>query len=116
MLRFVAYSHAGVQRFPVPRTAAVIGSAGDCEICIQQAGIAARHAQLSWDGDELRIADLGSRRGLVVNGRRVEEAGLQVLDEIKLGGTTLLLEDVGISGSPAPGAALSVPDVPTGDA
>src|SRR5204862_7937957 len=82
MLRFVAYSHAGVQRFPVPRTSAVIGSDADCEICIQQAGVAARHAQLSWDGDELRIADLGSRRGLVVNGKRVEEAGLQVLDEI----------------------------------
>jgi DNA-binding NtrC family response regulator/pSer/pThr/pTyr-binding forkhead associated (FHA) protein len=116
MLRFVAYSHAGVQRFPVPRTSAVIGSDSDCEICIQQAGIAARHAQLSWDGDELRISDLGSRRGLVVNGRRVEEAGLQVLDEIKLGGTTLLLEDVGISEGPEPAAPVAVPEVPTVDA
>src|SRR5258705_1298087 len=113
MLRFVAYSHAGVQRFPVPRTAAVIGSAGDCEICIQQAGIAARHAQLSWDGDELRIADLGSRRGLVVNGRRGQGAGLQVLDEIQLGGTTLLLEGLGISEKPEPVAAPAVPDMPT---
>src|SRR5262249_46019495 len=56
---------------------------------------------------------LGSRRGLIVNGKRVQEAGLQVLDEIKLGGTTLLLEDVGISEVPGREASVAVPDVPT---
>lgn len=113
MLRFVAYSHAGVQRFPVPRTSAVIGSEGDCEICIPHAGIAQRHALLRWDGDELRIADLGTRKGVMVNGKRVQEAGLQVLDEVKLGNTTLLLEDVGISEAPARAASVAVPEVPT---
>jgi DNA-binding NtrC family response regulator len=115
MLRFVAYSHAGVQRFPVPRSAAVIGSDAECEIALAQPGVAQRHAQLSWDGDELRIADLGSRRGLLVNGKRVRECGLQVLDEIKLGSATLLLEDVGVSEPHEPPVAVVVPREPTID-
>src|SRR5262245_40164739 len=116
MLRFVAYSHAGVQRYPVPRNPAVIGSAAECEISLQQPGVAQRHAQLSWDGEELRIVDLGSRRGLLVNGKRVRECGLQVLDEVKLGSATLLLEDVGLAESPEPRAPASVHEAPTIDA
>ncbi len=113
MLRFVAYGHAGVHRFPVPRTSAVIGSAPECEIFLPYAGIDDRHAMLSWDGDELRIADLGSRRGMAVNGKRVEEAGLQVLDEVKIGGTTLLLEDAGATALHEAPPPEPLPETPT---
>jgi transcriptional regulator with AAA-type ATPase domain len=56
--------------------------------------VAQRHARLIYDGNELRIEDLGTRKGLLVSGKKVRESALEVLDEIRLGGVTLLVEDV----------------------
>ena len=55
---------------------------------------------------ELRIEDLGTRKGMLVSGRKVREAALEVLDEIRLGGVTLLVEDIapGRTEEPAPPA------------
>jgi transcriptional regulator with AAA-type ATPase domain/pSer/pThr/pTyr-binding forkhead associated (FHA) protein len=72
----------------------LIGSLEECDICLPYTGVAQRHAKLSYDGSELRIEDLGSRRGLLVAGKKVREALLEVLDEIRLGGVTLLVEDI----------------------
>lgn len=94
MLRLVAYAPDGVRRFPVHRSELIIGSFPDCDICLPYTGVAQRHARLLYDGSQLRIEDLGSRRGLLVSGRKVKEALLEVLDEIRLGGVTLLVEDV----------------------
>jgi transcriptional regulator with AAA-type ATPase domain len=95
MLRLVAYAPDGVIRFPIHRSELVIGSKeGECDICLPYTGVAQRHARLLFDGHELRIEDLGTRKGLVVGGRKVKEASLEVLDEIRLGGVTLLVEDV----------------------
>ncbi|HEX2224769.1 MAG TPA: sigma 54-interacting transcriptional regulator, partial [Thermoanaerobaculia bacterium] len=95
MLRLVAYAPDGVIRFPIHRSELVIGSKeGECDICLPYTGVAQRHARLLFDGHELRIEDLGTRKGLLVGGRKVKEASLEVLDEIRLGGVTLLVEDV----------------------
>ncbi|HEX3553683.1 MAG TPA: sigma 54-interacting transcriptional regulator [Thermoanaerobaculia bacterium] len=94
MLRLVAYSPGGVQRYPVHRSELIIGSSRECDICLEHTGVAQRHARLLYDGNQLRIEDLGSRRGLLVSGRKVKEASLEVLDEIRLGVVTLLVEDV----------------------
>ncbi len=72
----------------------IIGSQPECDIYLPYTGVAQRHARLRYDGNELQIEDLGSRRGLLVSGRKVKEASLEVLDEIRLGGVTLLVEDV----------------------
>lgn len=94
MLRLVAYAPDGVRRFPILRSELVIGSGPGCDIELPYSGVAREHARVSFDGDVLRVEDLGSRRGLLVDGRRVKEAELQVLDEVKVGGVTLLVEDV----------------------
>ena len=94
MLRLVAYAPDGVRRFPIHRSELIIGSWPECDICLQYTGIAQRHARLVYDGNELKIEDLGTRKGLLVSGRKVREATLEVLDEIRLGGVTLLVEDV----------------------
>lgn len=94
MLRLVAYAPDGVRRFPITRDELVIGSQPACDIVLPYSGVARRHARVLFDGTVLRVEDLGSRRGLLVDGRRVKEAELQVLDEVKLGGVTLLVEDV----------------------
>lgn len=94
MLRLVAYAPDGVRRFPVPHAELLIGSWPECDIYLPYTGVAQRHARLRYDGSELVIEDLGSRRGMLVSGRKVKEASLAVLDEVRLGGVTLLVEDI----------------------
>ncbi len=106
MHRLVAYAQNGVQRFAVDRSELLIGSGESCDIRLPYAGVGRQHARLLTGGEEVRIEDLGSRRGVVVNGRRVRQAKLEVLDEIRLGSIALLLEDV---------VGESAPDAGSGD-
>lgn len=94
MHRLVAYAQNGVQRFNVDRSELLIGSGEDCDIRLPYAGVGRQHARLRSGGAEVSIEDLGSRKGVVVNGERVKNARLRVLDEIRLGSIALLLEDV----------------------
>jgi transcriptional regulator with AAA-type ATPase domain len=94
MLRLVAYAPDGVRRFPLHRADMLIGSAPECDLCLPYIGVSQRHARLHFEGDALRIEDLGSRKGLLVSGRKVRESALEVLDEIRIGNVTLLVEDV----------------------
>jgi len=95
MFRLVAYAPDGVRRFPVLKSESIIGSQPDCDICLPYTGVAPRHAVLRYDGSALRIEDLGgSRKGLLVSGKKVRESALEVMDEIRLGAVTLLVEDV----------------------
>ncbi len=94
MLRLVAYAPDGVRRFPVHRNELLIGSLPECDICLPYTGVAQQHARLLFDGNTLRIEDLGSRKGTLVGGRKVRESALEVLDEIRVGGVTLLVEDI----------------------
>lgn len=92
----------------------LIGSQPECDIYLPYTGVAQRHARLRYDGSELRIEDLGSRKGMVVSGKKVREALLAVLDEIRLGGVTLLIEDVApeVEKPPAPPLESRVPAGP----
>ena len=94
MYRLIAYAKNGVQRFPVSSRDLVLGSMPECDIYLPFTGVGKRHARILREAGGLRIEDLGSRRGVVVNGERVHEARLEVLDEIRLGTITLLVEDV----------------------
>ncbi len=105
MHRLVAYAHNGVQRFAVDRSEMLIGSGEDCDIQLPYAGVGQQHARLSFGDGDVQIEDLGSRKGVVVNGHRVRRARLQVLDEIRLGSIALLLEDVVSEPAPEGGEA-----------
>ncbi len=113
MHRLVAYAQNGVQRFAVDRSELLIGSGEDCDIQLPYAGVGRQHARLRAIGDEVEIEDLGSRKGVVVNGQRVRQARLQVLDEIRLGSIALLLEDVVAEDNPDD--VQVVVDEPTGE-
>ncbi len=112
MLRLVAYAPDGVRRFPIHRSELVIGSWPECDVYLPYTGVAQKHARLLYDGTELKIEDLGTRKGILVSGRKVREALLEVLDEIRLGGVTLLVEDVVPlpEKDPAPAAAAEKPE------
>ncbi len=113
MFRIVAYAPDGVLRFPVLRPELMIGSQPECDIYLPYSGVAQQHALLRYDELGLRIEDLGSRKGLLVGGRKVKSSSLEVLDEIRVGGVTLLVEDVVPAAAPAPAPpALAAPAGP----
>lgn len=97
MFRLVVYSEDGVHRFPLRRDRLVIGRDEACDIWLPYRGVAARHARLTREDGSFAIEDMGSRRGTQVNGVKVKRAVLELLDEIRLGGTVLLLEDASAS-------------------
>lgn len=94
MLRLVVYAPDGVRRFPLHRREMIIGSRPSCDVCLPYTGVAQSHARLRLENGDLRIEDLGSRRGVTVSGERVRDAPLEVLDEVRLGSVTLLVEEV----------------------
>lgn len=94
MFRLVAYAPNGVKRFALDRSEMLIGSAEECDIRLPFAGVATAHARLHLRRGGASVSDLGSRKGVLVNGERVKRADLNVLDEIRLGSIALLLEDV----------------------
>jgi transcriptional regulator with AAA-type ATPase domain len=110
MLRLVAYAPDGVHRYPLHRPELLIGSHPDCDIALDYVGVAQQHARLRYEAGVLKIEDLGSRRGTLVSGKRVKEAELEVLDEIRVGTVTLLVEDVAAE-SPRPPSAAPVEEL-----
>jgi len=94
MLRLVAYAPDGVRRFPIHGSPLSLGSDPACDVHLPYTGVAKRHALLHWEDDRLRIEDLGSRRGVLVDGIKIRESAFRVLDEVRLGSVTLLVEDV----------------------
>jgi DNA-binding NtrC family response regulator len=43
------------------------------------------HAELFWEAGAWRVRDLGSRNGTLIDGRRVEEAELEAISEVRVG-------------------------------
>lgn len=54
----------------------VVGRGADCDLQISHPQLSRRHARLSWHDGECIIEDLGSKNGLVLNGRSVSSAAI----------------------------------------
>jgi hypothetical protein len=79
------------QRFSLTRPTITIGREAGNDVVINDPQISRRHANLTWDGRQFIIQDLGSANGTFVNGVRL--TGTQVLQQgavIGLGPTVLL--------------------------
>jgi len=63
----------------------IIGRRGDCDLRVPSMTVSRRHCQINNDNGTLRIRDLGSRNGTVINGRRIQQAELKAGDELKIG-------------------------------
>jgi ABC transport system ATP-binding/permease protein len=62
-----------------------IGRSVDLDIAIDHRSVSREHAKISCADAEIRIVDLGSVNGVIVNGRKVAEAKLAPDDLIELG-------------------------------
>ncbi|MDX1966592.1 MAG: FHA domain-containing serine/threonine-protein kinase [Planctomycetaceae bacterium] len=74
------------------RETTLIGSGRGCDVRLKSEDIAAAHCILSLDGGTLRIRDLGSREGTVINGEPIRSAILSDGDEIRLGRHRMRIE------------------------
>jgi DNA-binding NtrC family response regulator len=97
-----------------------IGSVRGNEIVLPVRGVSRRHAVVRLDDGEVKIEDLGSKNGTLVNRVRVESTRLQPGDEVRFGPVMLQLEPVdaedaelGLAfpqGEPAPVSGFSTAD------
>lgn len=65
----------------------VVGRSADADLRLADTGVSRSHAELRLEGDAVRVVDLGSTNGTLVNGRRVAEAVLADGDRLDIGAT-----------------------------
>jgi DNA-binding NtrC family response regulator len=63
----------------------VLGAADDCAVRLADATVSRRHAEISLDGGELRVKDLGSRNGTWYLGARISEAAIPLGSTVRFG-------------------------------
>src|SRR5687768_8568612 len=88
-----------------------VGRSPSCEIPLKDDQVSRKHALISVHEGQVRLKDLGSRNGTLVNGERITgEVVLQPGDRVRVGSTTALFEPppvMLVEGGPA--AASHVP-------
>jgi pSer/pThr/pTyr-binding forkhead associated (FHA) protein len=87
------------------RPVILIGRHPECDIRLDSPKVSRRHCCLALAYDRVMLRDLGSRNGIRVNGRVVEETILRPGDEIAIGHILYRLEDVAPSPPPPPAPA-----------
>jgi len=103
-LRYLAHD------LEVPPGEFVIGRSPDCQLSLDDPLVSRRHAILVVHPDAAFIEDLGSRNGVLVNGKRIQApTRVSDSDEITVGSQVMTL--VGVPGSePAPRGAPAAPN------
>jgi pSer/pThr/pTyr-binding forkhead associated (FHA) protein len=88
----------GLQKaIPLPSNVTVVGRRRDCDLRIPLPSVSRRHCQLSNLDGVLKVRDLSSRNGTIVNGVAVDEAEIKPGDVIKVGPLIFKLQ---INGKP----------------
>jgi predicted component of type VI protein secretion system len=77
---------------PLQRPVLLIGRHPECDVRIDIPKISRRHCCIALAYDRVMIRDLGSRNGLRVNGRVVDEAQLRPGDEVAIGPLVFRME------------------------
>jgi predicted component of type VI protein secretion system len=83
--RLIPLTPGAAPTIPVQRPVLLIGRHPECDVRIDLPKISRRHCCIAQVYDRLVIRDLGSRNGLRVNGRLVDEVQLKAGDEIAIG-------------------------------
>src|SRR3954471_1758352 len=90
--RLVPVSPATLPTIPIQRPVLLVGRHPECDVRIDLPKISRRHCCLALAYDRVMLRDLGSRNGLRVNGRAVEEVQLRPGDEVAIGPLLYRLE------------------------
>ena len=75
----------------------LLGSSAECDVQLDEPGVAPRHAEISLVGsNSLLLKDLGSESGTLLNGEAVTETMLGSGDEIRIGTCRWMLQAPGL--------------------
>jgi len=93
-LRVIIRYSSGSKIYELSNQSHCIVGRKDSDMLLRDPRVSTHHAVIyeAFDGD-LRIKDLNSRNGTLINGRRVTDASLHVEDEIRVGKTQLNILD-----------------------
>ncbi|MHC4131205.1 MAG: FHA domain-containing protein [Planctomycetota bacterium] len=84
----------------------ILGRRRDCDLRIPLKSISRRHCQINLDNGTIKVRDLNSTNGTLVNGEAVNESVIKAGDKIKLGPLSFVLQ---VDGVPNDFASSSVP-------
>ncbi len=103
--------------FPLPGSATVVGRQQECDLCIPLMVVSRKHCEINEDGGVLRVRDLGSRNGTLVNGKKIAEAVLNSGDTLQIGPVSFAvqIDDVGADVILTPPTPSSEPEYHPGD-
>ena len=87
----------------------VIGQADDCDLRLDQAGVAPRHAEIIVSDEGLFLQRLDAAAAVAVNGEAIETAELASGDEIRIAACRFVLQAPGLK----PGKVLTADAVRT---
>lgn len=93
--RATALLEVNGEKLPLAPPGVVIGRGNDAGLRVNDPGVSRRHAEIRVVEDDagtrVSVRDLGSTNGVLLNGRRVENAALADGAELRLGNTTVVL-------------------------
>ncbi|MCW2855721.1 MAG: Forkhead-associated protein [Marmoricola sp.] len=83
------------EHLPLSPPGIIVGRGNDADLRVNDPGVSRRHVEIrvahDADGPRVSVHDLGSTNGVLVNGRRVENAAIADGAEIRIGNTTMTL-------------------------
>lgn len=89
-------------RHPLAAPGIVVGRGNDADLRINDPGVSRRHVEFrvtdSGSGPRVSVHDLGSTNGMTVNGKRVESATLTDGADVRIGSTTMTLQQTAGNG------------------
>ncbi len=92
-LRLIPLNRGLTTPVPLHRPVLLVGRHPECDVRIESSKISRRHCCLGLAYDRVLIRDLGSRNGVRLNGRLIEEARLEPNDELAIGPFLFRLEN-----------------------
>ena len=103
--------NAGVELAPDEAGRIAIGTADDNTLVLADPAVSRYHLELARDAGGLHVIDLGSRNGTWVGDVRIERAIVPPGATIRLGDTTLVVDDAGAQTLPPPADVPRSPDL-----
>jgi len=86
----VLYPEDSRQTLQIPENGLLIGRSPDCDLCLTDEFISAKHCKIFFENEELFIEDQGSTNGTFIDGTQVEKkSSLKEGQGIQIGATVL---------------------------
>jgi len=86
----ILYPEESRQTVQIPESGLLIGRSPDCDLCLADEFVSAKHCKIFFENEELFIEDQGSTNGTFIDGTKVEKkSSLEHGQEIQIGITEL---------------------------